>query len=187
MRNSRVAHRYAKALMDLAVETNQVEAVMQDIAAIQAVTNAELRQVLLSPIIKHDKKVSIFKAIFEGKISSLTQSFFNLVFTKGRETSLTEINEAFHALYRKMKGIAVLELTTAVPISEEMKENIRKGLESRPRFQGKTLEVREKVDPDILGGFVLQVEDILYDASIRHDLQVIKQQFVENMYVQKIR
>jgi F-type H+-transporting ATPase subunit delta len=187
MRNSRVAHRYSKALMDLAVETNKVEAVKLDVDAIRRVTTGELDLVMLSPVVKHEKKVQIFNAVFGGKIQPLTESFFNLVFTKGRELSIVDILNSFDELYRKLKGIEIVELTTAIPISEEVKKDITDRLLKFDRYKGKTIEIREKVDESIIGGFLIQMDDKLFDASIYHDLQVIKKQFVENMYVQKLR
>lgn len=187
MAQSRVASRYSKALMDLAIETSQVEVVKQDIDLIKKATTGELNQVLMSPIIKHDKKVQIFSAIFSGKVSQLTQSFFNLLFEKGREVALVDILAAFDAAYRKMKGVKILELTTAVPVSDEVKANIRAKFEGLDQYRGITMEVKEKVDENILGGFIAQIEDQLFDASIRYDLNDIKRQFIENMYVQKIR
>lgn len=187
MRNTRVANRYSKALMDLAVETKQVEAVKKDIDMLRKATTGELNQVLLSPIIRHDKKVQVFTAIFSGKITPLTESFFNLVFAKGREVALVEILLEFDAEYRRMHGVKTLQLTTAMPVSEAVKNEIREKFEALPRYQGIKMEVTETVDENILGGFIAQIEDLLFDASIRHDLAVIKKQFVENMYVQKIR
>lgn len=187
MRNTRVAKRYSKALMDMAVETNQVEAVKKDVEAIRSVATGELNQVLMSPVIKHEKKVAIFKAVFSGRITPLTESFFNLLFAKGREVVMVDILDAFESDYRKMKGIEIIELTTAVPVSEEVKSVVKSSFQQLERYQNKTLEIRESVDEAILGGFVVQMGDQLYDASIRHDLQVIKKQFVENMYIQKIR
>lgn len=187
MRNTRVAKRYSKALMDMAVETNQVEAVKNDVDTIRKAVTGELNQILMSPVIKHDKKVSIFKAIFSGKVTPLTESFFNLLFAKGREVGMVDILDAFDASYRELKGIEIIELTTAVPVSEEVKNIVKHNFQQLDRCKGKTLEVRESVDENILGGFVVQLGDQLYDASIRHDLHLIKKQFVENMYIQKIR
>ena len=187
MRNTRVAKRYSKALMDMAVETNQVEAVKNDVNTIRAAATGELNQVLMSPVIKHDKKVAIFKAIFSGKVTPLTESFFNLLFAKGREVGMIDMLDAYDESYRKLKGIEIIELTTAVPVSDDVKNVVKHNFERLDRYAGKTLEIRETVDENILGGFLVQLGDQLYDASIRHDLQVIKKQFVENMYIQKIR
>jgi F-type H+-transporting ATPase subunit delta len=68
-----------------------------------------------------------------------------------------------------------------------VKEDIRQRVQNIERFRGSTLQLEHSVDESIVGGFVLQVDDELYDASIRHDLNFIRKQFVENMYVQKIR
>jgi len=187
MRNTRVANRYSKALMDLAVETNQVEAVKKDIEMIRLATTGELNQVLLSPIIRHEKKVQIFTAIFSGKVTPLTASFFNLVFAKGREVVLRDILIEFDDEYRRMQGIKILELTTATPVSEGLKADIKTKFEALPQYKGVKMEIVEKVDESLLGGFLAQVDDQLFDASIRRDLAVIKKQFVENMYIQKIR
>ncbi|GAO45080.1 ATP synthase F1 subunit delta [Flavihumibacter petaseus] len=187
MSNTRVAHRYSKALMDLAIETNQVDAVKADIDGIRKATTGELERALVSPVIRHDKKCQIFKALFGGKVLPITEKFFDLVFTKGRELSMVEILDAFNDRYRELKGIRIVELTTAVPISDELRNDFRNRLLKMERYQGKTVQIQEKVDANILGGFVLQMEDDLFDASIQRDLKDIKTQFIENMYIQKIR
>ena len=187
MRNTRVAKRYAKALMDMAIETNQVEVIKKDVNQLRVATSGELEMVFKSPIIKQEKKQAIFSAIFGGKVNQLTELFFNLLIDKGREIGLTEILDAFDAQYRQMKGIEVVELTTAVPVSEEVKKDILANFSKMPEYASTAFEVKEKVDESILGGFLAQIGDQLYDASIRHDLQAIEKQFVENMYIQKIR
>lgn len=187
MRNSRVAKRYAKALMDMAIETNQVEAIKKDVDQLRVATTGELDLVLKSPVIRQDKKLAIFTAIFSGKLTQLSEMFFKLLIEKGREVGLPEILDAFDAQYRLMKGVEIVELTTAVPVSDEVKATILSNFSKLPEYASKTFEIKEKVDESILGGFLAQIGDQLYDASIRHDLQAIKKQFVENMYIQKIR
>ena len=187
MRQYKVANRYAKALFTLAQESNQLETVAKDIELIQAVNHEEFRRVIMSPIISGDKKAALFRAIFGGRISDLTMKFFDLVFAKGRVTSLAEIREDFEHQYREYRNIRIMKLTTATDVSDEIKEGIRKRVQELERFRGSTLVMEHKVDEHLVGGFVLQVGDELFDASIRHDLDYIKNQFVENMYVQKIR
>jgi F-type H+-transporting ATPase subunit delta len=80
----------------------------------------------------------------------------------------------------------VAEITTAVELSAEAKAVIAKQLENSAILKGKQIELREKVDPAIIGGMVVQVDDQLFDASIKHDLQYIKRQFIKNMYVSEI-
>jgi len=100
---------------------------------------------------------------------------------------LREIAEEFREKYRELKGIEIIEITTAVEISDELKNNIRNRFQNLPRFQNKTVEIKTKVDEGILGGFIAQSHDILFDASIKNDLQYIGRQFLENLYVQRIR
>jgi len=187
MQNKLVAQRYAKALIDLAIERNQLEEVKADIDVIRQTLTPEFRNVLLSPVISEQKKSQIFKAIFKTRVTALTFSFFDLVFSKRREWALGEIAEEFFERYRELKGIEIIEITTAVEISDELKSKIRDRFQHLKRFQDKTVEVRTKVDERILGGFIAQSQDILFDASIKNDLQFIGRQFIENLYMQRIR
>jgi F-type H+-transporting ATPase subunit delta len=187
MRQPKVAKRYAKALFDLALETGQLEKVKDDIQTILSVDHAEFNAVMMSPVITGDKKEKIFAAVFGGKITELTKSFFNLLFKKGREIAVKEILQAYGSLYRQHHKISIVEIITAAPVSETVNVVLREKLKGLPRFKDAMLEVTNKVDDKLIGGFVLNVEDMTYDASIRHDLVVIKKQFIENMYVQKLR
>ena len=127
---------------------------------------------------------------YEGQSRSdvkATFSFFDLVFSKRRELVLPEIADEFIEKYRELKGIEIIQITTAVEISDEVKNNLRNRFQNLPRFKNKTVEIRTKVDETILGGFIAQSHDILFDASIKNDLQFIGRQFLENLYIQRIR
>ena len=186
MRQPKVAQRYAKALFDLSVETDQLDVVKSDLDNILGLKNSELDLFLSSPVIKSEKKTAVFEAIFSKHICPLTLSFFKLIFAKGRSIAMAEIMEAFAEMFRKKKGIQVVQMTTALAVSPELKQSILKTLTGIEMLKEKTIELKEKVDPSIIGGMVLQIEDKLFDASIKHDLQFIKRQFVKNMYVQEI-
>jgi F-type H+-transporting ATPase subunit delta len=187
MRQTKVAQRYAKALFDLALETGKVEEVKNDLDTINGVKHPELQILLVSPVITGEKKTSVFDAVFASHIQPLTTSFFKLVFTKGRSVAIKEIIAAFMNMYRIHKGIQVVELTTAIPLSEETRNAVKAILQQNVMLLNKTIELSEHVDASLIGGMVVQVDDKLFDASIRHDLQFIKRQFVKNMYVQEIR
>lgn len=187
MRQYKVANRYAKALFTLALETNQLETVARDIETIEAVDHEEFRRIIMSPIISGDKKAELFQKVFGSRISELTQQFFNLVFQKGRVTSLSDIRLDFEQQYRDYKNIRIMKLVTAVDVSDAVKENIRQRVQKIERFRDCTLELEHSVNEKLIGGFLLQVGNELFDASIKHDLDFIKTQFVENMYIQKIR
>jgi F-type H+-transporting ATPase subunit delta len=187
MKDKLIAQRYAKALIDLAVERNELETVKADIDIIREGLTPEFRMALLSPVITDEQKSKIFRAIYQNNLSPLSFSFFDLVFSKRREWILREIADEFFDKYRELKGIEIIEITTAVDISDQLKNNIRDRFQHLPRFQNKTVEIKSKVDPNILGGFIAQSHDILFDASIRNDLNYIGRQFLENLYVQRIR
>jgi F-type H+-transporting ATPase subunit delta len=89
-------------------------------------------------------------------------------------------------MYREHKGIKLVELTTAIPASDEVKATVKKMLSENKMLIGKTIEFKEKTDPSILGGIIVQVDDKLFDASIKHDLQFIKRQFIKNMYIKDL-
>ena len=186
MRQTKVAQRYAKAIFDLAVETSKLEEVKKDFELIQSVQNKELYLMLMSPVVKAEKKIAIFEAVFSKHIQTLTNSFFKLIFTKGRSVAVNEITLAFIDKYRNQKGIKLVELTTAIEVSKEIQEKISSILKDNNLLKGKSIELKSKIDPSIIGGLIVQVDDQLFDASIRHDLQVIKKQFIENMYISKI-
>lgn len=187
MRNIIIAQRYAKALMDLAVERNQLEEVMKDIELIRVSNTGEFNAAMLSPVYSDSQKMKVFSAVFGGKLSELTFAFFNLVFKKGRELSLREIGESFIEMYREAKGIKMVEITTAIEIEEAVKQKVAAQLQNLKQLQGKQVEVRTTTDESILGGFVAKFDDLMYDASIKRELQIIGKQFVENMYVHKMR
>lgn len=187
MRQPKVAQRYAKALFDLAVETKQLEEVKEDIETIRGVKDEEMLMVFRSPVINEDKKIKLFEAIFDKSITKLTSAFFKLVFRKGRMIALPEILASFDAQYRAYHKIQIIEVTTAIPVGDDILVYLKNKMKELPRWKDTQLEMKSLVDESVIGGFVLQADDVLYDASIRHDLSVIKKQFIENMYVQKLR
>ncbi|RYY51531.1 MAG: ATP synthase F1 subunit delta [Chitinophagaceae bacterium] len=185
MRNPRLASRYAKSLLDLAVEQNNLDTTLSDVQMLDTVSkNRDFANMLRSPIIKADKKNEILKAVFGSKLSPLTQAFVNLLVTKGREANLPEIATAFISQYNTMKNIRTVKLITATPASDALRNTIKaKVAASMPDAQ---IELKEEVDATLIGGFVLQMGDKLYDASIRRDLFDVRSQFLKNIYVSQI-
>ncbi|MGN6293622.1 MAG: ATP synthase F1 subunit delta [Chitinophagaceae bacterium] len=187
MPNPRLASRYAKSLIDLAIEKGQLEQVFADMQWLQAVnkSNKDFVNLLRSPIIKADAKKKILDAVTAGKLGQLTAAFNTLLITKGRESNLPEIVTAFIDLYKKHKNIQVIKLTTAAPVSDSLKKAIVEQVKKTANFQH--IELEEKVNPDLIGGFVLQVGDQLVDASIAYDLKTIAKQFENNDFIYKVR
>ena len=187
MPNPRLATRYAKSLIGLAIERGQLEEAFADMKWLQAVckSNRDFVNLLRSPIINADTKKKILAAVTAGKISELTTAFNNLLVTKGRESNLPEIITAFINAYKEQKNIHTVTLTTAAPINDAMKNAIVDQVRKSGGFQN--IELEEKVDADLIGGFVLQVGDQLIDASIAYDLRAIAKQFENNDFIYKIR
>jgi F-type H+-transporting ATPase subunit delta len=187
MPNPRLAGRYAKSLIDLAIEQNQLETVYKDMQYLQAVckSSPEFVSVLRSPVIKGDKKQKILFAITDGKLSTLTASFNKLLISKAREEYIPEIVASAIALYNALKGIHTVKLTTATAISEELKQSIVAKLKAETSLQN--IELETAVKGELIGGFVLEFNNNLVDASIERDLRDIRKQFSQNIYVQQIR
>jgi F-type H+-transporting ATPase subunit delta len=187
MPNPRLAARYAKAILDLAVEKDQLENVYNDMLLLREAfrVSRELVILLKSPIIKADKKKQILEAITTGKISPLTTAFNALLMTKQREAYLPEIVTAFVDQYKIYKGIQTVRLTTAVPISEQLKQDILNKVRADRHVS--QIELITEVKEQLIGGFVLEIGDELIDTSIAFDLHTIRQQFQNNDFIYKIR
>ncbi|HEX4877144.1 MAG TPA: ATP synthase F1 subunit delta [Chitinophagaceae bacterium] len=187
MQNPRLASRYAKSLIDLAIEKGQLEQVFADMQWLQAVckSNRDFVNLLRSPIIKNEVKKKIITAVTTGKVGEMTAAFNNLLVTKNREKYLPEIVNAFITAYKTHKNIQTIHLTTAVPVSDTVKQSIVSQVKKSGGFQH--VELEEKINPDIIGGFILQIGDKLVDASIAYDLKAIANQFKNNDFIYKIR
>lgn len=187
MPNPKLANRYAKSLVDLAAEKGQLEAVHADMQYLQAVcqVSKEFLALLRSPVIKADQKNGIITAVTNGKVSALTAAFSQLLVRKGRESDLPEIAVAFIDQYNEIKGIHRIRLTTATAISEELKRSIEQKVKSERGLEA--VELETKTDEDLIGGFVLEFDNNLVDASIQRDLKDIKKQFQQNQYIHKLR
>jgi F-type H+-transporting ATPase subunit delta len=187
MPNPRLAARYAKSLIDLANEKSQLEPVYQDMLFLQSLCreSREFLVLLRSPIVKADKKVAIVEAVTKGKISELTGIFNRLLINKGRESSLPEVITSFIDQYKLQKGIHTVKLTTAVPVTEEVKKQIVGQVQRQTNMAN--IDLKTTVNEEIIGGFVLEIGDQLIDASIAYDLNKIKSQFMNNDFIYKIR
>lgn len=187
MQNPRLAGRYAKSILDLATELNQLDAVCADMKLLQSIckTNPDFTALLRSPIVKPTTKEKILDAVVTGKISSITSTFIKLLVNKSRENVLPEIANAFIDQYNAIKGIYKVKLTTATPVGDDVKDYIINKVKSSTPIQN--IELETMVKDELIGGFTLEMQDKLVDASILRDLKDIKKQFLENVYIQKIR
>jgi F-type H+-transporting ATPase subunit delta len=187
MTNPRLASRYAKSLLDLSIEKNQVENVVADMKWLKSIckSNKDFVTLLRSPIIKPDTKNKIVDAITKGSINEITAGFTRLLINKGRESNLPEIVSSFVDQYNRYKEIHIVKLTTATPASEDLKNKIIEQITQNTDL--KNIELEAVVNEDIIGGFVLQTGDKLIDASVSYDLKTIARQFENNDFIYKVR
>lgn len=187
MLNPRVASRYAKSLLDLAIEKGVLEEVYGDMQYLQDVIrqSRDFANMLKSPVVKADAKTKVVKAIAGERVGTMTLSFVNLVIAKAREAVLPEVISAFIAQYKKHKNIHIVKLTTAMPISDAVRDSIIAQVRKTSDMQN--IEVQSIIDPAIIGGFVLQAGDKLVDASISYELKAVSREFEKNDFIYKVR
>jgi F-type H+-transporting ATPase subunit delta len=182
--DSRVSKRYAKSLLDFAVEKGVLEEVRSDMALLEKTFKAskELAAALKSPVIKLDVKANILRALFADKVNSITIEFVRIVAKKNRESIIPDIARSFAGLYLEYKGIVTAEVITAVALSDNQRNKLHKFIST---FSNK-VELKEKIDPKIIGGFIVQVGDKQFDESIASRLIKLKTELTKNPYIAKI-
>jgi F-type H+-transporting ATPase subunit delta len=138
---------------------------------------------LRSPIIKHNKKKEILEKIFKDKVHKLSVSIIHILTEKNREPLLPAIAKEFHSAYNEFKGISKASVTTTIPVDAQL----RSELEKIVKKLGGTdkIELQEKIDQELIGGFILNVGDKQIDASIKSKLKTLKVKFSENPYVRE--
>ena len=184
MLETKVAKRYAKSLLDLAKERGEMEAINNDMKLLAEVCEEshDLRVLLGSPIINGDKKLAVLKKVFSGKISELTMSFFRIITHKGREGQLEGIAKEYIRALKEYKGIQTAIVTSAIGLDDKLRSDVYRIIKESLKSE---IELIEKVDKNIIGGFILRVGDKQYDASISRDLRLMKQEMIDTSYVRK--
>jgi F-type H+-transporting ATPase subunit delta len=182
MKDTIVASRYAKSLLILAMEQGNLEQVKEDMGLIVKALkeSKELANFVKNPIIKSDKKVGVLKQIFENKISLLSHSFIQLITNKRRELYLYGIAKEFLKQYNLHKQIMTAVITTAQGIDEATRQRVLQMVTDSTKNE---VELIEKLDPALIGGFVLEYGDKRVDASISHKLNQLRREFKENPYI----
>jgi F-type H+-transporting ATPase subunit delta len=181
----RVASRYAKSILDLSLEKGVLEGVRQDMNRLEAIgkSSSEFTSLIKSPVIPGDKKLKALKALFPNA-EVMTLTFFEIISRKGRENLLLDIAKAFKGQYNDYKGIQVAEVTTTFAMDEEQRESFKKIVQEIS--QKNQVELVEKVDESIIGGFILKVGDRQLDESLNSKLKSLRIQFSQNLYERHI-
>lgn len=176
MSDSTVAYRYAKALIDLAKEQGVVNEVNTDMAFFEDICNQndEFRAVMASPIVRHEKKLGILKKIFENRVHRVTFSILTVLTKKNRERIIYPIAKEFQKLYNILNGIQKVQVSSAVELSASQKSELIKVVGDELK---KKIELEEKIDESLIGGFVLKVGDTQIDTSVKKKLNELKLAF----------
>ncbi len=179
MDESKISVRYAKALLSLAREKKLLEAVKTDMEIIFQLfeTTPGFTQLLESPVVGTNEKRKLFENVFANRINALTYSFLELLFTNNREAYLKAITRNFLESYRKASGYKIAKMVSAIEIDpttiEQFKALIRKHFSTE-------VDLTCNVDPALIGGFILQVEDQQIDASVAAKLKRLKRELLES-------
>lgn len=178
MSDFKVSYRYASSLLETSISNNSLEAVSKDMTLVHSALSAsdELERALKSPVIKSESKLAVLKEIFEDKVSDETIRFFEFLIGKDRENLLAEIAEQFLSMKDEHLGIVNVVVATAFEIDDEQKEKLRAKFENH---LNKKVKINFRLDKNVLGGFIAKVGDTVYDASIMHQLEMLKKKFIQ--------
>jgi F-type H+-transporting ATPase subunit delta len=178
---ARVASRYAKALLSLAEERGELDAVAKDLALLEEVVagNRDLELMLQSPLVKADKKHAVLEAVFGPHLSALTNAYLRILVQKGREGLIKDLTAEGNNQLRQMRNIQVASVTTAVPLDDALRDRI---LAQVAKIHEGDIELTEHVDADILGGYILQMGDRMIDASVKRQIRALGRELTEHDY-----
>lgn len=180
MYGSRAAKRYANAVLQQANESNQAKVIFDDMQCIHKTIQAsiELQLVLSNPVIKSEDKKKALLEIFENQ-TEITKSLINLLVENKRTNLLDEVSKKYIDLYNEEEGVKVAEVTTAIPLSNDLEEKVLAKVKELTGSNKVTLV--NIIDPSILGGFILRIGDLQYNASIATKLLNIKREFSKSI------
>lgn len=179
---SKAARRYAKALLQSALEKDKLGKVKKDIRFIYETVedSNDLRIFLKSPIIKSEDKLKALSDIFGKHISNETMDLLRLLSEKRREKLLKDICTGFLELYSEHMGIIRVDVVSAFELDTKQKEALQDELVERT---GKKVEMDITVNPNLIGGLVVKIGDTVIDGSVKHKIRMLKNQFAVNTAV----
>ncbi len=179
MNDSKISVRYSRAFFQLAVEKKLLDSANQDMIFISELCKTpEMHEFLSSPIIFPSKKRDIFHKILGDSVEKITLSLIDLVVKNGRENYIPSIARVFIHETIKYKGISELNLTTAIKIESKVKKQIADIISEAFKIK---VEVKENVDPDLIGGFIIRIDDNFIDGSVRTKLRKISKKLKESI------
>jgi F-type H+-transporting ATPase subunit delta len=174
-----ITARYAKSLFQTAVEESKIEKIYADILGIETILkeSSDFVDYIQSPVFKESEKTQLFTQIFKDNVDSLTFNFLLLLIDNKREIFLASICRYLQLLYKEKMGIQEGSIVTAIPLDNNSKEEVNQLIRKKFNIE---IELKEKVDPSIIGGFILRIEDQQIDASISSQLKKIKTELINS-------
>ena len=176
MRDIRVAKPYARALYEAAIEQNALDVITVDVETFQELIeqSEELNQFINTPLLSPQFKSDTFQQLFSESMNPLMLNFLKLLALKQRERHLVTILDVFTAIVDEVAGRVVAKVTTVVPLTQNQEQQLIQQLSA---YSGKQVRLETETDEEIQGGFVVQLGDTIFDASITTQLQRLKRQF----------
>lgn len=178
MAGVRAAIRYAKAVLSLASDEKAADAVNAEMKLIANTISQskDLSDALKSPVVSSSIKKSILLEVFKDS-NKITLNLIDTLISNNRIDILGDVAEKYNQLFDKSKGIELATVTTAVALSDDLKKKV---LAKAKELTGKDIEVENVIDESIIGGFILRIGDIQYNASITNQLSKLKREFILN-------
>ena len=184
MEGNRAALRYAKAVFAMAKDKNVTEEVNTDMALVaKTIANhKDLQGALRSPVVKESVKKGILEEIFPA-VNGVTKGAFEVLLENNRIALLQSVAQKYQLLFDQMHNVQVAKVTTAVPLTPALEDKIQAKVKE---LTGNEAKIKNIVDESILGGFILRVGDLQYNASVASQLSNLKREFSNESYISKL-
>ncbi|HKK67199.1 MAG TPA: ATP synthase F1 subunit delta [Bacteroidales bacterium] len=181
MDQSRIAVRYARAAFELAQEQNKLDVLVEDMRHLNKLfsDNSDLLQFFDNPVIKKSEKLKTVNKLFTDNLNDFSVNFIRLIVQHHREKQIQAICRRIDSLYKTHKGIQSLEIRSADKLDDKSRKKLSESVKSA--LGAKEIELKETVDNELIGGFVLRTDDLQYDASIKTQLDKLKRHFKETL------
>lgn len=175
MNDSIIARRYAKAFFQLGVENKKLDVFAKDLKGLLNLYKQDenFQVIINNPVISNSKKKDLFKKLFGNKVDDLVLKLLYLLIRKSREGYLPDIARSYIRMYQDYANIQEVQITAAYEIEQELVDEIERLLN---KMSGKTSDIHTKINSELIGGFILKVDDSQLDASVRGQLNSIKKQ-----------
>lgn len=179
MRYSRVARRYAKALFESALEKKQLNAIAGDFLMLgnHCRDLPSLSKMLASPVVPRSEKLASLEKAYKSRLQPMSMVFIRLLMQKGRESYLAAIADEFQHRVDGHNGVVRGDVVSVFPLSKDQREIL---LKTMSKLTGKKVLLNERVEEDVLGGVVVRIGDMVYDASLRHQLVKLRENLTQS-------